>query len=104
MMIISKVRGLAARTTTGWPRLWLALVAAVMAGPAAAQDLSPISGMINTVVKALTGPIGGGLAILGVLFIAFMLLLGNVRWGAVVSVFVGIVLIFSAPAIVAGFS
>ncbi len=71
--------------------------------PAMAQDLSPIQDMLETVEAALTGPIGIAVATLAIIGTGFMCLMGRLNWGWFASVVIGIVLIFSAGTIVAGF-
>lgn len=71
---------------------------------ASAQDLSPIQNVLETVEAALTGPIGIAVATLAVIGTGFMCMMGRLNWGWFASVIVGIVLIFSAGTIVAGFS
>ena len=86
-------------------RLTVLLVAApALAGPAAAQDLSPIQNMLESVEAALTGPIGISVATLAVIGTGFMCMMGRLNWGWFASVIIGIVLIFSAGTIVAGFA
>jgi type IV secretion system protein VirB2 len=79
-------------------------VAVIMAVPAQAQDLSPIQNMLESVESALTGPIGIAVATLAVIGTGFMSMMGRLNWGWFASVVIGIVLIFSAGTIVAGFA
>ncbi|MDJ0641089.1 MAG: TrbC/VirB2 family protein [Paracoccaceae bacterium] len=72
--------------------------------PALAQDLSPIQDMLETVEAALTGPIGIAVATLAIIGTGFMCMMGRLNWGWFASVVIGIVLIFSAGTIVAGFA
>ena len=74
------------------------------ARPTLAQDLSPIQDMLETVEAALTGPIGIAVATLAIIGTGFMCMMGRLNWGWFASVVVGIVLIFSAGTIVAGFA
>lgn len=76
----------------------------VSARSAQAQDLSPIQDMLETVEAALTGPIGIAVATLAVIGTGFMCMMGRLNWGWFASVIIGIVLIFSAGTIVAGFA
>lgn len=69
-----------------------------------AQDLKPIQKMLETVEAALTGPIGIAVATLAVIGTGFMCMMGRLNWGWFASVIIGIVLIFSASTIVAGFA
>lgn len=77
---------------------------ATIARPAVAQNLAPIQTMLETVEAALTGPIGIAVATLAVIGTGFMCMMGRLNWGWFASVIIGIVLIFSAGTIVAGFS
>ncbi|MGR3622384.1 TrbC/VirB2 family protein [Pseudophaeobacter sp.] len=82
----------------------LVAFAIVMSSPAQAQDLSPIQNMLESVEAALTGPIGIAVATLAVIGTGFMCMMGRLNWGWFASVIIGIVLIFSAGTIVAGFA
>ena len=82
----------------------LVAFAIVMSSPAHAQDLSPIQNMLESVESALTGPIGISVATLAVIGTGFMCMMGRLNWGWFASVIIGIVLIFSAGTIVAGFA
>lgn len=82
----------------------LTAMALVLAEPALAQDLKPIQKMFETVESALTGPIGISVATLAVIGSGFMCMMGRLNWGWFASVIIGIVLIFSADSIVAGFA
>lgn len=79
----------------------LALVASAL--PIMAQDLSPVSSMLNRVVNAMTGPIGKAIATLAVIGAGFMMFTGRMNWIWALLVLLGAVLVFSAKAIVAGF-
>ncbi|MDA1044311.1 MAG: TrbC/VirB2 family protein [Verrucomicrobia bacterium] len=82
----------------------MAAATLMMAAPAQAQDLSPIQNMLESVEAALTGPIGIAVATLAVIGTGFMCMMGRLNWGWFASVIIGIVLIFSAGTIVAGFA
>jgi len=88
-----------------WKRaaLWAAL-SLLLPEIALAQDLSPIQNMLESVEAALTGPIGIAVATLAVIGTGFMCMMGRLNWGWFASVIIGIVLIFSAGTIVAGFA
>ena len=45
-----------------YPRLVIGLLLVLAASPALAQDLSPVSDMIDNIITALTGPIEIGRA------------------------------------------
>ena len=84
--------------------LILGVMLALAANPALAQDLSPVSDMIENIITALTGPIGRGLAVLALVGSGVMMFFGRLNWPVFVAIFVGVVLIFSAEAIVDGFA
>ena len=84
--------------------LVLGLLLVMAAHPALAQDLSPVSDMIDNIITALTGPIGRGLAVLALVGAGVMMFFGRPNWPVFVAIFVGVVMIFSAEAIVDGFA
>ncbi len=83
------------------------IVAAVLSSwatfPAQAQDLSPITSMLTTIETAMTGPIGIAVCTIALVGTGFMCLMGRLNWSWFIAVLVGIVLVASAPTIVAGF-
>lgn len=81
----------------------LAALLLIVAQPAFAQDLDPISDMIDTVVDAVTGPIGRGISVLALVGAGLMMFFGRLNWPIFLAIFVGVVLIFSAETIVDGF-
>lgn len=87
-----------------YSRLVIGLLLVFAASPALAQDLSPVSDMIENIITALTGPIGRGLAVLALVGAGVMMFFGRLNWPVFVAIFVGVVLIFSAEAIVDGFA
>ncbi len=80
------------------------MILILAANPAFAQDLSPVSDMIDNIITAVTGPIGRGLAVLALVGAGVMMFFGRLNWPVFVAIFVGVVLIFSAEAIVDGFA
>jgi type IV secretion system protein VirB2 len=80
------------------------MILILAANPALAQDLSPVSDMIDNIITAVTGPIGRGLAVLALVGAGVMMFFGRLNWPVFVAIFVGVVLIFSAEAIVDGFA
>jgi type IV secretion system protein VirB2 len=74
-----------------------------LCSPALAQDLSPVSTMLETIIEALTGPIGRALAIIALIVAGGLLFTGRSNWPVFIGIFVGVVLIFSAPTIIDGF-
>lgn len=76
----------------------------VCAAPALAQDLDPVQNMLQTVVDALTGPIGRLIAILAVVAAGYMMFTGRLNWPLFLAIFFGVVLVFSAATIIDGFA
>lgn len=76
----------------------------VCAAPALAQDLDPVKNMLQTVVDALTGPIGRLIAILAVVAAGYMMFTGRLNWPLFLAIFFGVVLVFSAATIIDGFA
>ena len=93
------------RTLTVPSRIGAAGAMAMAASPALSQDLSPITAVFTTVATAISGPIGQALAILAVA-IAGILLIVFERFNGpyLAALIVGVVLIFRADEIVAGFT
>ncbi|MDE3027141.1 MAG: TrbC/VirB2 family protein [Paracoccaceae bacterium] len=78
--------------------------ALLLAEPALAQNLSPVQTMLQTIVTALTGPIGRLISIIALVVSGYMFFTGRMNWTLVLAVFIGVVLVFSAPTIIDGFS
>ena len=76
----------------------------VIADPALAQNLDPLENMLQTVVDALTGPIGRLVGILGLVAAGYMMFTGRLNWPLFLAIFLGIVLVFSAATIIDGFA
>lgn len=83
--------------------LVIGLAIVTIANPAPAQDLSPVSTMLDTIITALTGPIGRGIAVLALVGAGLMMFFGRLNWPVFLAILVGVVLIFSAETIVDGF-
>ena len=75
-----------------------------MAEPAAAQNLDPLQNMLQTVVTALTGPIGRLIGILAIVAAGYMMFTGRLNWPLFLAIFLGVVLVFSAATIIDGFA
>lgn len=93
-------------TSLNWPARakWVAVLAALAARPALAQDLSPITNMLTTIGETLTGPLGLAAALIGVVVVGLMLLSGRMQWGPAIAIFVGIAVIIGAGTILDGFA
>ncbi len=75
----------------------------LIAHPAFAQDLSPVTTMLTTIITAFTGPIGRGIAVLALIGAGLMMFFGRLNWPIFLAILVGVVLVFSAETIVDGF-
>lgn len=86
--------------------IFLLALAAVLILPqgAWAQDLSPVSTMLQTVQAALTGPIGKAIATIAVIAVGYACFLGRLNWTLFAMVLVGAVLVFFADDLVDGFA
>ncbi|MBM1691443.1 TrbC/VirB2 family protein [Sulfitobacter geojensis] len=86
------------------PLLALIPLFVLIAQPALAQNLDPLENMLQTVVDALTGPIGRLVGILGLVAAGYMMFTGRLNWPLFLAIFLGIVLVFSAATIIDGFA
>ena len=84
----------------GGATLGLGLLAA---SPAFAQDLSPITTMLNSIGTALTGPVGRALGLVSLAAIGILFMMGRMNWMFAGSIVVGLVILFGASTILAGF-
>lgn len=81
-----------------------ALVASlVLLSPAVAQDLSPITTMLTTIGTALTGPVGRALGLVALAAVGILFLTGRMNWIFAASILLGLVILFGAATILAGF-
>lgn len=88
-----------------WKHVFLLLpVFLVAAEPALAQNLDPLESMLETIVDALTGPIGRLIAIIAVVAAGYMMFTGRLNWPLFLAIFFGVVLVFSAATIIDGFA
>lgn len=82
----------------------LALLATILiSSPAAAQDLSPVTTMLQSIGTALTGPVGRALGLVALAAVGILFLTGRMNWLYAGSVVVGLVILFGAATILAGF-
>jgi type IV secretion system protein VirB2 len=79
------------------------LATIVLTSPAAAQDLSPITTMLTAIGTALTGPVGRALGLVALAAVGILFLTGRMNWIYAGSVVVGLVILFGAATILAGF-
>lgn len=87
----------------GKASLFAVLGTLVLASPAAAQDLSPITTMLQAIGTALTGPVGRALGLVALAAVGILFLTGRMNWLYAGSVVVGLVILFGAATILAGF-
>lgn len=85
------------------PGLLGMFVAIAVVSPAAAQDLSPITTMLTAIGTALTGPVGRALGLVALAAVGVLFLTGRMNWLYAGSVVVGLVILFGAATILAGF-
>ncbi|MBL4891961.1 MAG: TrbC/VirB2 family protein [Rhizobiaceae bacterium] len=71
--------------------------------PATAQDLSPITTMLQSIGTALTGPVGRALGLVAIASIGIIFLMGRMNFVYAASVIVGIVILLGAATILSGF-
>ena len=94
------------RLTLSVPRpvllLALAAVAAVIAGPTVAQDLSPLNTFFTTLGNALSGPTGRAIGLVAICAVGIAFLFGRMNLGLAVSICVGLVILFGAATILSG--
>lgn len=79
------------------------LATVLFAKEAFAQNIQPVTGMLETLISVLTGPIASMLAILAVISCGFLAWSGRFTWGIAGSVIMGIVLVFGSTQIVSFF-
>lgn len=84
-------------------RILLFVTATLFAKEAFAQSIQPVTGMLETLISVLTGPIASMLAILAVISCGFLAWSGRFTWGIAGSVIMGIVLVFGSTQIVTFF-
>lgn len=88
-------------------KIRLGLIAAIavlfMVSPAAAQDLSPITNMLTAIGTALTTTLGRALGLVALAAVGILFLMGRMNWMYAASVVVGLVILFGAATILAGF-
>ena len=87
------------------PALTLAAFALMLAAaPAMAQDLSPINTFFTTLGTALTGTTGRAIGLVALAAVGILFLFGRMNMGFAISIVVGLVILFGAATILAGFA
>lgn len=80
-----------------------ALSVALLASPAAAQDLSPITTFFTTIGTALTSTVGRAIGLVALAACGLLFMTGRMNWGFAGSIAIGLVILFGAATILAGF-
>lgn len=75
----------------------------LISSPAFAQDLSPITTMLQNIGTALTGPVGRALGLVALAAVGILFLMGRMNWVFAASIFIGLVILFGAATILSGF-
>lgn len=79
------------------------LITLLISSPAFAQDLSPITTMLQNIGTALTGPVGRALGLVALAAVGILFLMGRMNWVFAASIFIGLVILFGAATILSGF-
>lgn len=79
------------------------LAAICLAGPAIAQDLSPLTSFFVTIGETLTSTLGQAVALVALAAVGLLFMTGRMNWGFAASIAIGIVILFGAATILAGF-
>ena len=70
---------------------------------AVAQDLTPINTFFTTLGTALTGTTGRAIGLVALAAVGILFLTGRMSWGFAASICIGLVILFGAATILAGF-
>ena len=73
------------------------------ASPVFAQDLSPLNNFFTTLGTALTGTTGRALGLVALAAVGILFLMGRMNWMFAGSVAIGLVILFGAGTMLAGF-
>lgn len=95
---------MAVLTSPGRGLALMALALVAVASPALAQDFSPIDNFFNTVGTALTGTTGRAIGLVALAAVGIMFLRGRMDFGFAASITVGLVILYGAATILAGFT
>ncbi|SEP30310.1 MULTISPECIES: TrbC/VirB2 family protein [Rhizobiaceae] len=70
--------------------------------PSAAQDFGGVTTFLETIVEAITGPIGIAISALAVIAVGFSFMTGRMDWTFAVSIIIGIAIVFGGASFVEG--
>lgn len=104
MGILGKIRGSKILKATGKIIGSLSILPTLMVSKAYAQDLSPITNMIEIIRAAIIGPIGIGISAVAIAVVGILFFSGRAPWQALAATFAGVVLVLSANVILGGFA
>ena len=83
---------------------WFVAVFTILAAsPAAAQDLSPLTTFFTTIGTALTTTLGRAIGLVALAAVGILFMTGRMNWQFAASIFIGLVILFGAATILAGF-
>ncbi len=82
---------------------FVAVFTAFAASPAAAQDLSPLTTFFTTIGTALTTTLGRAIGLVALAAVGILFMTGRMNWQFAASIFIGLVILFGAATILAGF-
>lgn len=72
--------------------------------PSAAQDFGGVTTFLQSIVEAITGPIGIAVSAIAVIAVGFSFMTGRMDWTYAVSVILGIAIVFGGASFVDGLS
>ncbi|MER8576353.1 TrbC/VirB2 family protein [Mesorhizobium sp. M1409] len=79
-----------------------ALLTVIFVSPSAAQDFNGVTTFLQTIVEAITGPIGVSISALAVIAVGFSFMTGRMDWTFAVSIIMGIAIVFGGASFVQG--
>lgn len=83
--------------------LFACLISAIIVSPAVAQDLSPVTTFFTTIGIALTGTLGRAIGLVALAAVGILFMTGRMNWQFAASITIGLVILFGAATILAGF-
>ncbi|THK34115.1 hypothetical protein EHS39_31940 [Ensifer sp. MPMI2T] len=77
-----------------------AVMSLIFATPSVAQDFSGVHSFLDTIVQAITGPIGVSISALAIIAVGFSFMTGRMDWTFAVSTILGIAIVFGGASFV----